>query len=221
MTSWFDKLNLEPQERRLVLVAVVVVAVVLNYWLVWPYFQDWGKVNKELDDVLRVKTRYETETTRTNAYHVRLNNLRRQGAEVAPEDAPNRLQGTILAEANTTGVQVNRLIPITQAARTAGNQTNQFFEEYQVTAEVAAGEAELVDFLHRLGAGDSMVRVRDVNNLRLDPSQTKLTCTLTLVASFPRRAQAPPPPTRKPVGPTGVAPKSPTAPASTNRNVRR
>ncbi len=218
MNQWFDRLNLQPQERRLVLAGLVVVALVLNYWVVWPFFADWAKVNKDLDELLRVKGRYLTETGRTNQYNVRLNHLRDRGGQVAPEDAPTRLQGTIITEAATAGVQVNRLIPVTQPARMANSQTNQYFEEYQVTAEVSSGEAELVDFLYKLGSGDSMVRVRDVNNLRLDPSQTRLSCTLTLVASFPRRTPLPPP--RKPLPGSAVPSKTPVT-GGTNKIIKK
>ena len=103
MTGWFDRLNLQPQERRLVLGAIVVVALVLNYWLVWPFFQDWPKVNRELEEVYRVKNRYTAETSKTNQYAKRLLSLRSMGAQVAPEDAPTRLQVTILTNANSTG----------------------------------------------------------------------------------------------------------------------
>ncbi len=217
MTRWFDRLNLAPQERRLVLAAIVVIALLLNYWIVWPFFQDWPKVNRELEELNRMKGRYTAETSKTNEYNTLLASLRSKGAQVAPEDAPTRLQVAILTNANATGVQVNRLIPITQPARLGANsQTNQFFEEYQVTADVVAGERELVDFLYQMGSGDSMVRVRDVNNLKLDPSQTKLTCSLTLVASFPRRPPPASAPPRKPLQGSVVQPKaSPTV--STNK----
>lgn len=228
MTRWFDRLNLQPQERRLVLGAIVVVALVLNYWIVWPYFQDWPKVNRELEELLRVKSRYLAETGKTNQYNTRLASLRSMGAQVAPEDAPTRLQVTILTNANATGVQVNRLIPVIQAARGgAGSRTNEFFEEYQVTVDVIAGEPELVAFLFQLGSGESMVRVRDVSNLRLDPSQTKLTCTLTLVASFPRRTPPPSAAPKKPLPGPAVKPKTPTtaprspATVSTNKTTQK
>jgi hypothetical protein len=67
-----------------------------------------------------------------------------------------------------------------------------------------------VEFLYQMGSGDSMVRVRDVNNLKLDSTGTKLSCTLTLVASFPRRAVPAPAsaPPRKPLPASVVQPKA-------------
>ena len=48
MTTWFDKLNLQPQERRAVLAGLVLLALVFNYWFIWPYFSEWSQVNTEL-----------------------------------------------------------------------------------------------------------------------------------------------------------------------------
>ena len=106
MTRWFDRLNLAPQERRLVLAAIVVIALLLNYWIVWPFFQDWPKVNRELEELNRMKGRYTAETSKTNEYNTLLASLRSKGAQVAPEDAPTRLQVAILTNANATNLLV-------------------------------------------------------------------------------------------------------------------
>ena len=43
MKSAFDRLNLRPFERRLVVAVGTVVFVVLNLVFVWPYFDERGK----------------------------------------------------------------------------------------------------------------------------------------------------------------------------------
>lgn len=213
MTAWFDRMNLQPQERRLVLGAMVVMALLVNYWFVWPYFQEYSEVSKGLEETQRIQGRYLAETTKTNAYLVKLRDLQSRGGQVASDDAANQLQQTINKAAASAGVQINSMIPSTVSARGANGQTNQFFDDIQVTVSMVSGEPELVDFLYELGAGDSMVRVRDVSNLRLDPSQTRLQATLTLVASVQKKAPAPvarPATTPKPAVPG-------TRPATTNR----
>jgi type II secretory pathway component PulM len=213
MTAWFDRMNLQPQERRMVLGAMVVMALLVNYWFVWPYFQEYSEVSKGLDEARRVQGRYLSETTKTNAYLVKLRDLQSRGGQVASDDAANQLQQTINKAAASAGVQINSMIPSTVSARGANGQTNQFFDDIQVTVSLVSGEPELVDFLYELGAGDSMVRVRDVSNLRLDPSQTRLQATLTLVASVQKKAPAPvarPATTPKPAVPGA-------RPATTNR----
>ncbi len=188
MTAWFDRLNLQPQERRMVLAALVVAALLINYWFVWPYFKEYGEIAKSLDETARIRSRYAAETSKTNGYARRLTDLQSRGGQVAGEDAANQLQQTVNKAAATTGIQINSMIPSTVAARSATGQTNRFFDDIQVTVSLVSGESELVNFLYELGSGESMVRVRDVSNLRLDPSQTKLQATLTLVASVQKKA---------------------------------
>ena len=122
----------------------------------------------------------------------RLRELQTQGGQIANDDAANQLQQIVNREAATAGVQINSIIPSTVSSRSAGGLTNQFFDDIQVSLSLSAGETELVDFLYALGAGDSMIRVRDVSNLRLDPSQTRLQATLTLVASVQKKAASAP-----------------------------
>ena len=43
MTTLLDRLNLRPQERRLVVMAAAVLFLVLQFWLVWPHFKEWGQ----------------------------------------------------------------------------------------------------------------------------------------------------------------------------------
>lgn len=197
----------------MVLGAMVVMALLVNYWFVWPYFQEYSEVSKGLDETRRIQGRYLSETTKTNAYLLKLRDLQSRGGQVASDDAANQLQQTINKAAASAGVQINSMIPSTVSARGANGQTNQFFDDIQVTVSLVSGEPELVDFLYELGAGDSMVRVRDVSNLRLDPSQTRLQATLTLVASVQKKAPAP---VAKPA--TTPKPAVPGArPATTNR----
>ena len=86
--------------------------------------------------------------------------------------------------------------------------TNAFFDEQTVIVGVSTGERELVNFLHALGVGDSLIRVRDIARLRLDQSQTRLQTTLTIVASFQKKPKAPPE-SSKPSRPGTVQPKGP------------
>ena len=43
MKSLFDKLNLGALERRIVVVAALVLFIVVNAMFVWPHFKDWSK----------------------------------------------------------------------------------------------------------------------------------------------------------------------------------
>lgn len=207
MMKWLDKLNLQPTERRWLLIGLVVLAVVVNYWIVWPFFGRWNEVQLDIEKLTANQLKYEKEIRNKGNYEKQLKELQLAGAEVPQEEQANRLQSMIQSKAAEYGVTVGNIRPIGTGARSA--QTNAFFEENQMTAEVTASEPELVNFLHSLGAGNSLIRVRDISRLRLDASQTRLQTTLTIVASYQKKPKAPPAAatSAKPSRPAAVQPK--------------
>jgi type II secretory pathway component PulM len=71
MTKFLDKLNLRPGERRLVVVVAIVVFLVLNVWLVWPSFGEWGRTEQRITDARKKVRQFQNElaaarTTRDN-----------------------------------------------------------------------------------------------------------------------------------------------------------
>jgi len=205
--NWLDRLNLQPQERRLVLAGLVLVAVVLNYWFIWPYFQELTPVNQESEKIEKQNARFLAEIGKKDGYERRRQELQKAGAEVIEAEQSSRVQSTIWTQASAHGVTVNRLNPST--VRTG--QTNQFFDEVALTLDFIAGEEELVNFLHALGSDESMIRVKDLTRLRLDPSQTKLSGQITVAASFLKKPKPAPTPAAKP------AAGKPTANSTTNK----
>lgn len=219
MTSFLDRLNLQPQERRAVLGGLVLVALVLNYWVIWPYFKEWGPVRDEITKVEGQNAKFVAEIGKKDTYERRRSELQKAGAEVMEAEQSSRVQSTIWTQASAHGVTINRLNP---ANTGRAGQTNQFFDEVALTVDFVAGEEELVNFLFALGSDESMIRVKDMTRLKLDPSQTKLTGQLTVAASFVKKPKATPPPaTKAPAAKPAAAPaaqtKAPTPGASTNR----
>ena len=216
MNEWLNRLNLQPQERRLVLGGIVIVALVLNYWLIWPYFGEWSKLNADMAKVESRKTVYLGEINKKPVYERQLRDLEKSGAgEVLEEDQDNRVTSTIFTQAATHNVTVIRNVPVGNPSA-----TNLFFNEVARSVELIASEGDLVSFLQDLGTGDSMIRVRDISRLRLDGSQTKLQTTLTLVASFQRKMKSVAPPS-KPSTAAVVKPKGPPPVLGTNKPVTK
>lgn len=192
--NWLDRLNLQPPERRLVLAGFVLVAVVLNYWFIWPYFKELTPVNQESEKIEKQNARFLAEIGKKDSYERRRQELQKAGAEVIEAEQSSRVQSTIWTQASAHGVTVNRLNPST--VRTG--QTNQFFDEVALTLDFIAGEEELVNFLHALGSDESLIRVKDLTRLRLDPSQSKLSGQITVTASFLKKPKPAPAPAAKP-----------------------
>jgi hypothetical protein len=212
MTAWLDRLNLQPQERRLVLGGLVLLALVLNYWLIWPYFGEWSKTGADLGKMESRKTTFLSEINRKATYERQLRELQNSGAGgVLEEEQANRVQATIYTQAATQNVTVLQLTPTRSLGR-----TNAFFDEVIMSVKIIAGEGELVNFLHALGSGDSMIRVRDLSRLTLDGTQTKLQANLTLVASFQKKLKSVVPPS-KPSPAAVVQPKGPAPAPATNK----
>ena len=190
MKTLLDKLNLRPQERRLVVMAVAVLAAVLHFWFVQPYFREWGQVKAELDKARRTLKTYQAEIAHTNEYEAKRLKLEIQGSSLPAEQQAmaNILSIKILEVAKQSGLSAGTITPLTQS-RTG--RTNEFFEEQAINLFVnPSGLQELVDFLYAIGSGDLLVRVKDLS-LNPDGSQTKLAGTMKLVASFQRKTPAP------------------------------
>lgn len=184
MSSYFDKLNLRPQERRLLVAVAAVVFVVLNIWLVWPHFTDWGQVKTKLKEAQKKLETYQAEKNRIPEYEARVKSLVGDEAVVPPEDQAVQLLRLVQSQAVQSGVV------IINNSR-ANSRTNESFVEQTQQISVQSGEKQLVNFLYNLGAGNSMIRVRDLS-LRPEANRMSLGGTITLVASYQRNLVAKP-----------------------------
>lgn len=202
MIRWFEQLNLSPTERRVAIAGACLVALLLNYWFIWPYFAEWGQVDREWDKLTAQKTLYFKEVSQKAAYQKRLAELEGSGAQVMPEDQANTVQSSIVSAAGTNGINILQITPQLASLRTSAAKDTNFFDEQVVVVNLSAREEGLVSFLHALGSSASMIRVRDMSRLRLDNSGQNLSANVTFVASFQKAVKAP---------------KAPVAPGSTNR----
>src|SRR5262245_42252261 len=135
MSSLFDKLNLRPQERRLVVVVGIVVFVVLNFWLVIPMFGEYGRNEQRIKDVRAKLKTYQEEISKKAAYEKERLDLESQGSFVPTEEAALRMTEEIRSQEALTGVKINSM---TQMQRQGGptGKTNAFFDEAAVTVNI-------------------------------------------------------------------------------------
>lgn len=186
--------NLRPMEKRLVVGVGTMVVILLNLWFVVPHFSDLTKVRERRAKAQRTLEMFEKEIARKPTYERGVNELQGEGQNVAWEDQVIHFQNAIQSQAIQSGVVIqNQVKP--------HSQTNQFFIEQIQSLNLQSKEQQLVDFLYNLGAGTSLIRVRDLT-LHADPSHTLLQAGVKLVASYqkkPTPKSAPPaePPARK------------------------
>jgi type II secretory pathway component PulM len=195
MIRWLDKLNLRPQEKRLVVIAMAALFVVLNLWLVWPHFKDLKMVQGDIARQEKTLRTYLDELAHTNEYQARLSQLEQQGTAVLPEERYNTLIATIQSKTRECGVNSRNITPVPKTAR---GKTNEFFEEQTLTVDLnPTGPEELIRFLESVADDELAIRVRELD-LRPDPTQTRLQGSMKLVASFQKKpstrpAVSPPP----------------------------
>jgi type II secretory pathway component PulM len=180
MTSFFDKLNLRPHERRLVVVVGLIIFVLLNWWFVWPYFNDWGQTQSEIQRNRAMLERYQREIGNRQKYEARQKELETTGSEMLPSEID--LQRVIQSQAAASGVQLGGM----NSLKGQGVKTNQFFQEGGVSIQFTAGGKELVDFLVGIAAQNAMIRVRDMNMGHRE-NQTKLGGSMVFVGNFQQR----------------------------------
>jgi hypothetical protein len=217
MTGYLERMNLRPNEQRLVVGVAVVVFVVLNLLLVWPHRGDATMLRNEIARAQKTLDNYQKTIKAVPGYQTELQKLEGDGANVVADEQDIQLLRTVQTHVAESKITVNSYSAIT---RSATGQTNEFFEEQSLRINISTGEKELVDFLLNVGTSSSMIRVRELNLQPADQARYKLQGNVTLVANYQKKTAAklaPPAPKLAPPAakPTTTAPK----PASTAKPV--
>ncbi|MBN2505950.1 MAG: hypothetical protein JXQ71_04580 [Verrucomicrobia bacterium] len=218
MTSLFDKLNLRPGERRLVVIAGSVVFVFLNLWLVFPHFGDLGRVRQQIKDTAGKLREYRAKIDEEPAFKRRMQQLAEQGAAVAEASRALELSREVTSQALVCGVQVKTYD--TARGGSSSASTNAYFDEQTLGISTVSGEKELICFLYSLAERSSLIRVRSMN-LKPEVSPTgrhRLQANITLVGSYQKKpATRPATYTATPPRTATPAPQPPPAAASPPR----
>ena len=162
---------------------MVVLFIVLNWVFVKPHFSDWGDLQTRLANARRDLARDQAAIAQSGTFQAQVKALEGQGEFVAPEDQAIYFTRTIESQRAASGVG------IANYSRSV-THTNQFFTEQSQNINVIGNDAQIVDFLFKLGNGASMVRVRDLD-LQPDAARLNLNANIKLVASYQKNAPAP------------------------------
>jgi Tfp pilus assembly protein PilO len=184
--------NLRPSEKRLLVGVLVVLFIVLNFWFVFPRFSDWGTNQARLWEAQEKLTAYRKEEALLPSYQKLLREFERGGENVPAEEQSSQFLRIIQNQIAQSGVTV-------QGSTKQSSRTNQYLLELSQNYTVEGPEQQLVDFLYSLSAGNSLIRVRDLN-VRPNPPRQQLSANVKLVASFQKKT--PPKPGTLP-GPGG------------------
>jgi len=179
--SIFDKMNLRPQERRLVVIVGMVIFVLLNMWFVWPFFSDWGRVRNEIEKNRATLERYKREIAQRPKHEARQRELETTGSQMLQSE--NDLQRVVQAQAAASGIQIIR-----GPAPISLGKTNQFYKEIGVSLDFTSGGKEVVDFLVGVAAQNAMIRVREMQLSPEPPHHQRLRGRLVLVGNFQQQS---------------------------------
>jgi Tfp pilus assembly protein PilO len=168
--------QLRPLERRLAVGVLVVLIVVLNWIFIWPHFSDWGNLRQRGEDARQKLKLFQMTISQSTSYEALVKKFEGQGEFVAPEDQAINMMRTIQAQSAQSGVSIMNY-------SRSMTHTNEFFTEQTQNINVSATDAQLVDFLYKLGNGASMSRVIDLE-LQPDSQKLHLTANIRLVASY-------------------------------------
>ncbi len=183
MTSYLDRLNLRPYEKRLVVAIAAILFVVLNWAFVFPHFSDWSQVQTRRANAQTKLANYLAEIRQMTNYQDKVTKLEGLGSLVPPEE-----QALHFASAILTQVAQDHVTWLGSSSLKT-TSTNQLFLEQSEMITVQSGEQQLVDLLYHLGTGGALIRVRSLS-LQPDPPRQQLSARVTLVANYQKN---PPP----------------------------
>jgi type II secretory pathway component PulM len=168
--------QLRPLERRMAVGMIVIFLLVLNFMFIWPHFSDWSRLQRQGQDARRKIRLYETAIAQATNYDAEVQKYENNGGAVPAGDQAINFMRVIQAQSARSGVG------IVQSSRQI-THTNEFFTEQVQNISAIATDAQLVDFLYKLGNDASMVRVIDLE-LQPDPQHHHLNANIRLVASY-------------------------------------
>jgi hypothetical protein len=190
VNNFLGQLNLTTQERRVVVGIFLVVIVVLNLLFVWPHFSDWGRINKQLDDMYKSidtdNRLIAQDLEPTNGWKKQVSKLAKQEGGSVGEglvDPQIQFQRTIQEQERKTGVMVDNMNP-------GSVKTNAFFEEHSTTISAQSLEPQLVNFLYNMGNDPAMIRVAKLDLQPVDANRYRLKGSITLTANYANKSAA-------------------------------
>lgn len=181
MNKFFAQLR--PLERRLAFGVLVVFVLVLNYVFIWPHFSDWRNLNIRRDTARGTVVRDQAAIADLPKYQALVKGFENAGDVVAPEDQSINFLRTIQSQAAASNVVINNM------ARQSTSTNDVFFIQQIQNINVTGTDAQLVDFLYKLGSSASMIRVLDLE-LQPDPPRQRLVANIKLVASYQKKPAA-------------------------------
>lgn len=202
LSAQFSRLS--SAERWFIIIVIIAVFAVVNFWFIFPHLDDWKKLGKRMNRAQETLQTFQEAIDQSGVVKAQIAKMEGENAAVPAEDQAINFLTAIQNQAVSSRVSIiaNNALP---------QRTNQFFLERIQSLTTESGEDQLVDFLYNLGAGNSQIRVRALS-IRPNPPRQALSATINLIASFQKKAPAKPAAT--------VTTKPATPPAATTKDIK-
>ena len=163
----------------------VVIIVVVNIWFVWPRFNDWGQAATRLAKPRKTLATYNKEIGQVKTYtRPRSATMESEGVPFRSKISPSNSQTTINSQARAKRGHDSQL-----GTRATGAAPTSFSSSTPRASPSSPSEAQLVDFLYKLGAGNSLIRVARSGSGPTRRARA-LAGNITLIASYQKKVRA-------------------------------
>ena len=185
MSGLIDRLQLRPQERRIIVAGAVVLFLLLNLWFVWPHFGSYARFHvQRLENDTKLST-YLLEIGRTNDYFARLGSLEKEGSGIVTDNNDLAVQNTLTAVARANGLN----IPFNRVPQTGHGRTNEYFDQITFAAPIPPTAPDsLVNLLVSVASNQVVMRIKELDLRPSDVSRYRLAGNLKVVASFQKKS---------------------------------
>ncbi len=189
MIGLFEKLNVRPEERRMVIAVFFTAFIVFNGLWAWKYLSgstEWNEKDDKLADLNKETQGYQKSIKRLSVEKKRWEKYMEELKERSGEEGGG-------AENFDPFIRVRNMdhwksLNPSSPRRTKGSEESGFdtFEKQEVRARFRTGPYQLMLFLRELGDQKEMIRLNTLNLKPVPPDRKLLSGEITIIASLPK-----------------------------------
>ena len=187
MIGLFEKLNVRPEERRMVIAVFFTAFVVFNGLWAWKYLSgstEWNQLDDELADLNKETKGYQKSIKRLSTEKKKWDQYMKELKERNGDESGEKFDPFIRVRNMDHWKGINPSSP----RRSTSSEESGFdsFEKQEVRARFRTGPRQLMLFLRELGGQREMIRLNTLNLKPADRDRKEFTGEITIIASLPK-----------------------------------
>ena len=187
MIGLFEKLNVRPEERRMVIAVFFTAFVVFNGLWAWKYLSgstEWNQLDDELSDLNKETRGYHKSIKRLSTEKKKWDQYMKELKERNGDESGEKFDPFIRVRNMDHWKGINPSSP----RRSTSSEESGFdsFEKQEVRARFRTGPRQLMLFLRELGGQREMIRLNTLNLKPADRDRKEFSGDITIIASLPK-----------------------------------